>query len=71
MTVHAGDVVFSRASPAGTGMVVPGDVMHIERDGPGEMTVHIHARTGCKTPIEGMATADPPSGKAQEDGFAG
>lgn len=55
MTVHPGDVIFSGTPPSSVGPVVPGDVMHMEMEGLGEMTVAVLAGPGRKTPMEGMA----------------
>jgi 2-keto-4-pentenoate hydratase/2-oxohepta-3-ene-1,7-dioic acid hydratase in catechol pathway len=54
MTVHPGDVIFSGTPPSSVGPVVPGDVMHMQMDGLGEMTVQVHAGPGRKTPMEGL-----------------
>jgi 2,4-didehydro-3-deoxy-L-rhamnonate hydrolase len=61
MTLHPGDVVFSGTPPPGLGPVVPGDVMHIEMDGLGEMTVQVRGGPGRKTPMEGMEPEQPVS----------
>ena len=61
MTLHPGDVIFSGTPPMSVGPVVPGDVMHVEMDGLGEMTVHVSGGSGRKTPLDGMEPADPPS----------
>jgi len=60
MTLYPGDVIFSGTPPMSVGPVVPGDVMQIEMDGLGEMTVEVHGGPGRKTPMEGMEPADPP-----------
>lgn len=60
MTLYPGDVIFSGTPPMSVGPVVPGDVMHIEMDGLGEMTVTVHGGPGRKTPMEGMEPSDPP-----------
>lgn len=54
MTIHPGDVIFSGTPPSSVGPVVPGDVMHMEMEGLGEMTVKVIAGPGRKTPMEGM-----------------
>ena len=54
MTLYPGDVIFSGTPPASIGPVVPGDVMHMQMDGLGEMTVRVHAGPGRNTPMEGM-----------------
>jgi 2-keto-4-pentenoate hydratase/2-oxohepta-3-ene-1,7-dioic acid hydratase in catechol pathway len=54
MTLHPGDVIFSGTPPRSVGPVVPGDVMHMQMDGLGEMTVQVHGGPGRKTPMEGM-----------------
>ena len=59
MTLHPGDVIFSGTPPAQVGPVVPGDVMHVEMDGLGEMTVQVHGGPGRKTPLDGMEPSDP------------
>jgi 2,4-didehydro-3-deoxy-L-rhamnonate hydrolase len=59
MTLHPGDVIFSGTPPPGLGPVVPGDVMHIEMDGLGEMTVKVTGGPGRKTPLDGMVPSDP------------
>jgi 2,4-didehydro-3-deoxy-L-rhamnonate hydrolase len=59
MTLHPGDVIFSGTPPMSVGPVVPGDVMHIEMDGLGEMTVQVSGGPGRKTPLDGMEPADP------------
>ena len=59
MTLHAGDVIFSGTPPASVGPVVPGDVMHVEMDGLGEMTVKVWGGPGRKTPLDGMEPAAP------------
>lgn len=59
MTLHPGDVIFSGTPPASVGPVVPGDVMHAQMDGLGEMTVHVRAGPGRKTPMDGMEPAEP------------
>jgi 2-keto-4-pentenoate hydratase/2-oxohepta-3-ene-1,7-dioic acid hydratase in catechol pathway len=61
MTLHPGDVIFSGTPPMSVGPVVPGDVMHIEMDGLGEMTVQVSGGPGRKTPLEGMEPAEPAS----------
>ena len=58
MTLHPGDVIFSGTPPMSVGPVVPGDVMHIEMDGLGEMTVEVSGGPGRKTPLEGMEPAE-------------
>ncbi len=57
MTLHPGDVIFSGTPPRSVGPVVPGDVMHVEMDGLGEMTVQVHGGPGRKTPLDGMEPA--------------
>lgn len=59
MTLHPGDVIFSGTPPAQLGPVVPGDVMHIEMDGLGEMTVAVRGGPGRKTPLDGMEPEHP------------
>ena len=59
MTLYPGDVIFSGTPPPGLGPVVPGDVMHIEMDGLGEMTVAVRGGPGRKTPLEGMEPPEP------------
>ena len=59
MTLHPGDVIFSGTPPPGLGPVVPGDVMHIEMDGLGEMTVQVRGGPGRKTPLDGMEPDQP------------
>lgn len=54
MTVHPGDVIFSGTPPSSVGPVVPGDVMHMQMDGLGEMTVQVYGGPGRKTPMEGL-----------------
>jgi 2-keto-4-pentenoate hydratase/2-oxohepta-3-ene-1,7-dioic acid hydratase in catechol pathway len=54
MTLHPGDVIFSGTPPSSVGPVVPGDVMHAQMDGIGEMIVQVHSGPGRKTPMEGM-----------------
>lgn len=61
MTLHPGDVIFSGTPPMSVGPVVPGDVMHVEMDGLGEMTVKVSGGPGRKTPLEGMEPADAPA----------
>lgn len=61
MTLHPGDVIFSGTPPMSVGPVVPGDVMHVEMDGLGEMTVAVSGGPGRKTPLEGMEPAEPAS----------
>lgn len=60
MTIHPGDVIFSGTPPTSVGPVVPGDVMHAQMDGLGEMTVKVHGGSGRKTPLDGMEPSDPP-----------
>ena len=55
MTLHPGDVIFSGTPPSSVGPVVPGDVMHMQMDGLGEMTVQVHGGPGRKTPMDGLA----------------
>jgi 2-keto-4-pentenoate hydratase/2-oxohepta-3-ene-1,7-dioic acid hydratase in catechol pathway len=50
MTLHPGDVIFSGTPPRTVGPVKPGDVMHAQVDGIGEMTVLVRGRPGRKTP---------------------
>ena len=59
MTLNPGDVIFSGTPPPGLGPVVPGDVMHVEMEGLGEMTVHVSGGPGRKTPMDGMEPSDP------------
>jgi len=59
MTLHPGDVIFSGTPPMSVGPVVPGDVMFVEMDGLGEMTVNVHGGPGRKTPLDGMEPAEP------------
>lgn len=54
MTLHPGDVIFSGTPPHQLGPVVPGDVMQIEMDGLGAMTVAVSGGAGRKTPLDGM-----------------
>ncbi|MEY2925874.1 MAG: hypothetical protein RL367_351 [Pseudomonadota bacterium] len=54
MTLHPGDVIFSGTQPSTVGPVVPGDVMHAQMDGIGEMTVLVSGGPGRKTPMDGM-----------------
>jgi 2-keto-4-pentenoate hydratase/2-oxohepta-3-ene-1,7-dioic acid hydratase in catechol pathway len=54
MTLHPGDVIFSGTHGLTIGPVVPGDVMHAQMDGIGEMSVHVHGGPGRKTPMEGL-----------------
>jgi 2-keto-4-pentenoate hydratase/2-oxohepta-3-ene-1,7-dioic acid hydratase in catechol pathway len=49
MTLHPGDVIFSGTPPTSIGPVVPGDVMHAQMDGIGEMTVNVVGGAGRKT----------------------
>jgi 2-keto-4-pentenoate hydratase/2-oxohepta-3-ene-1,7-dioic acid hydratase in catechol pathway len=49
MTLHPGDVIFSGTPPTSIGPVVPGDVMHAQMDGIGEMTVNVIGGAGRKT----------------------
>lgn len=62
MTLHPGDVIFSGTPPRSVGPVVPGDVMHAQMDGLGEMTVQVHAGRGRKTPLDGMEPAPATAG---------
>ena len=50
MTLHPGDVIFSGTPPMSVGPVVPGDVIHAQLDGVGEMTVAVRGGPGRKTP---------------------
>jgi 2,4-diketo-3-deoxy-L-fuconate hydrolase len=59
MTLHPGDVIFSGTPPPGLGPVVPGDVMHVEMDGLGAMTVQVRGGPGRKTPLDGMEPDHP------------
>ena len=59
MTLNPGDVIFSGTPPMSVGPVVPGDVMHVEMDGLGEMTVKVSGGPGRKTPLDGMEPAEP------------
>ncbi len=59
MTIHPGDVIFSGTPPRSVGPVKPGDVMHAQMDGLGEMTVQVYGGPGRKTPLDGMVPADP------------
>lgn len=59
MTLHPGDVIFSGTPPMSVGPVVPGDVMDVEMDGLGAMTVKVYGGPGRKTPLDGMEPADP------------
>jgi 2-keto-4-pentenoate hydratase/2-oxohepta-3-ene-1,7-dioic acid hydratase in catechol pathway len=59
MTLHPGDVIFSGTPPTGLGPVVPGDVMYIEMEGLGDMTVQVTGGPGRKTPLDGMEPSDP------------
>jgi 2-keto-4-pentenoate hydratase/2-oxohepta-3-ene-1,7-dioic acid hydratase in catechol pathway len=59
MTLHPGDVIFSGTPPQSVGPVVPGDVMHVEMDGLGEMTVKVTGGPGRKTPLDGMEPDEP------------
>lgn len=59
MTLHPGDVIFSGTPPHQLGAVVPGDVMTIDMDGLGEMTVAVSGGPGRKTPLDGMEPAAP------------
>jgi 2-keto-4-pentenoate hydratase/2-oxohepta-3-ene-1,7-dioic acid hydratase in catechol pathway len=52
MTLHPGDVIFSGTPPRSIGPVVPGDVMHAQMDGIGQMTVAVRGGPGRKTPID-------------------
>lgn len=61
MTLHPGDVIFSGTPPMSVGPVVPGDVMHVEMDGLGEMTVAVSGGPGRKTPLDGMEPDEPPA----------
>lgn len=61
MTLHPGDVIFSGTPPAQVGPVIPGDVMFVEMDGLGEMTVQVHGGPGRKTPLDGMVPDQPAS----------
>lgn len=54
MTLYPGDVIFSGTPPSSVGPVVPGDVMHMQMDGLGEMTVQVRGGPGRKTPMDGM-----------------
>ena len=54
MTLHPGDVIFSGTPPHQLGPVVPGDVMHIEMERLGEMTVQVRGGPGRQTPLDGM-----------------
>lgn len=60
MTINPGDVIFSGTPPTSVGPVVPGDVMHAQMDGLGEMTVKVHGGAGRQTPLDGMEPSDPP-----------
>lgn len=57
MTLHPGDVIFSGTPPQSVGAVVPGDVMFVEMDGLGSMTVAVSGGPGRKTSLEGMEAA--------------
>ncbi|MCA8904844.1 MAG: fumarylacetoacetate hydrolase family protein [Novosphingobium sp.] len=59
MTLHPGDVIFSGTPPMSVGPVVPGDVMYVEMDGLGEMTVNVTGGPGRKTPLDGMEPEEP------------
>ncbi len=59
MTLHPGDVIFSGTPPTGLGPVVPGDVMHVQMDGLGEMTVQVSGGRGRQTPLDGMEPDQP------------
>ncbi|MGE3690323.1 MAG: fumarylacetoacetate hydrolase family protein [Novosphingobium sp.] len=59
MTLHPGDVIFSGTPPMSVGPVVPGDVIHIDMDGLGEMTVQVSGGPGRKTPLDGMEPDEP------------
>lgn len=50
MTLHPGDVIFSGTPPKSVGPVRPGDVMHAQMDGIGEMSVLVRGGPGRKTP---------------------
>ena len=51
MTLHPGDVIFSGTPPISVGPVVPGDVMHAQLDGVGEMTVQVRAGMPGMQPV--------------------
>jgi 2,4-didehydro-3-deoxy-L-rhamnonate hydrolase len=53
MTLHPGDVIFSGTPPWSVAPVVPGDVMHAQMDGIGEMTVAVSRGEPGKQPIYG------------------
>jgi len=59
MTLHPGDVIFSGTPPMSVGPVVPGDVMHVEMDGLGEMTLAVSGGPGRQTPLDGMEPDEP------------
>ena len=59
MTLHPGDVIFSGTPPMGLGPVVPGDVIHVEMEGLGAMTVKVSGGPGRKTPMDGMEQSEP------------
>ncbi len=59
MTLQPGDVIFSGTPPAQVGPVVPGDVMVVEMDALGAMTVAVHGGPGRKTPLDGMVPDQP------------
>ena len=59
MTLFPGDVIFSGTPPTGLGPVVPGDVMYIEMEGLGDMTVAVTGGPGRKTPLDGMEPEQP------------
>lgn len=50
MTLYPGDVIFSGTPPTSVGPVIPGDVMHAQMDGIGEMSVVVRGGSGRKTP---------------------
>lgn len=52
MTLYPGDVIFSGTPPGSIGPVKPGDLMHAQMDGIGEMTVAVRGGPGRKTPID-------------------
>jgi 2,4-didehydro-3-deoxy-L-rhamnonate hydrolase len=50
MTLHPGDVIFSGTPPWSVGPVIPGDVMHAQMDGIGEMTVLVRGGEPANQP---------------------
>lgn len=50
MALYPDDVIFSGTPPMSVGPVIPGDVMHAQLDGVGEMSVTVYGGPGRKTP---------------------